>query len=66
MRIAMIHQITAQADKLDNIFGMFTQINQSLERLQGGLGIGLTLVKQLVEIHGGTVTAHRDGPRPGR
>jgi PAS domain S-box-containing protein len=49
------------ADKLDAIFEMFTQVDSSLEQSQGGLGIGLTLVKRLVEMHGGTVTARSAG-----
>jgi CheY-like chemotaxis protein len=48
-------------DKLDSVFEMFTQIDRTLERSQGGLGIGLTLVKRLVEMHDGTVTAHSEG-----
>lgn len=48
-------------DKLSSIFEMFTQIDRTLERSQGGLGIGLTLVKRLVEMHHGTVEAHSDG-----
>ena len=43
------------------IFDLFTQGLQSLDRAQGGLGIGLTLVRSLVEMHGGTVRAHSDG-----
>ncbi len=42
-------------DKLEAIFDMFTQADHSLERSYGGLGIGLTLVRQLVEMHGGSV-----------
>jgi CheY-like chemotaxis protein len=44
---------------------MFVQADRSLERAQGGLGIGLTLVRQLVQLHGGSVTASSDGPGHG-
>ncbi len=46
---------------LPKIFEMFTQVDQSLERSQGGLGIGLTLVQRLVEMHGGSIRAHSEG-----
>ena len=46
---------------LPHIFDLFAQADQSLDRSQGGLGIGLTLVKHLVGLHGGRVTAHSDG-----
>jgi PAS domain S-box-containing protein len=49
------------ADKLDSIFDMFTQVDRSLEQSQGGLGIGLTLVKRLVEMHDGRVEARSEG-----
>ena len=49
------------ADQLPRIFDMFTQVDRSLERSQGGLGIGLTLVKRLVELHGGSVQARSEG-----
>ena len=52
-------------DMLDKVFDMFTQVTQSIERSQGGLGIGLTLVKRLVELHGGTVEARSAGPGQG-
>jgi signal transduction histidine kinase/DNA-binding response OmpR family regulator len=46
---------------MPHIFDLFAQADQSLDRSQGGLGIGLTLVKHLVELHGGRVAAHSDG-----
>jgi CheY-like chemotaxis protein len=59
------HGIGIPPDKLESIFEMFSQIDRSLERTTGGLGIGLYLVKRLVELHGGTVTAHSEGPGRG-
>lgn len=49
------------ADMLPRIFDMFTQVDSALTHAQGGLGIGLTLVKRLVGMHGGTVTAGSAG-----
>lgn len=48
-------------DMLHAIFAMFTQVPGSLDRAPGGLGIGLTLVRTLVGLHGGGVEAHSDG-----
>lgn len=53
------------AEMLPNIFEMFTQVEKSLNRSQGGLGIGLTLVKRLVEMHGGRISAHSQGTMQG-
>ncbi|HUF99237.1 MAG TPA: ATP-binding protein, partial [Ilumatobacter sp.] len=49
------------ADQLEHVFDMFTQVDTSLERSLTGLGIGLTLVKTLTEMHGGTVEVHSAG-----
>jgi PAS domain S-box-containing protein len=48
-------------DKIDSIFDMFMQVDRSSERSQGGLGIGLTLVKRLVQMHGGSIEARSEG-----
>jgi PAS domain S-box-containing protein len=52
-------------EMLPRIFDLFTQDRPALERSQGGLGIGLSIVKALVEMHGGTVDAFSAGPRLG-
>ena len=52
-------------EMLRRVFDLFIQVNQSLDRSQGGLGIGLTLVRSLVELHGGSVQVFSDGPGKG-
>jgi signal transduction histidine kinase len=52
-------------DQLERVFELFTQVESSRDRAQGGLGIGLSLVRQLVELHGGTVSASSEGPGRG-
>lgn len=52
-------------DMLPHIFEMFTQVDRNLERSQGGLGIGLSIVKQLITMHRGRVKATSDGPGKG-
>ena len=46
---------------LPKVFDMFTQVDRTRRRAQGGLGIGLTLVRTLVEAHGGTVEVRSEG-----
>lgn len=53
------------AELLPHLFDLFTQVDRTLNRSQGGLGIGLALVRRLVEMHGGTVTASSEGPGKG-
>jgi CheY-like chemotaxis protein len=50
------------AEMLDKVFDLFVQSKDTLDRSEGGLGVGLTLVKAIVDLHGGTVTAASEGP----
>jgi two-component system, chemotaxis family, CheB/CheR fusion protein len=52
-------------ENLPRIFDLFVQGDQSLDRSEGGLGIGLTLLRSLVDLHNGRVEAHSDGPGHG-
>lgn len=53
------------SDMMERAFDLFTQADGSLDRSNAGLGIGLTLVRTLVELHGGSVRVHSDGPGRG-
>lgn len=53
------------ADMLPRIFDMFAQVDRTVKRSQGGLGIGLTLARALMEMHGGSIEARSDGPGRG-
>jgi signal transduction histidine kinase len=48
-------------DVLPHVFELFTQVDRNLNRSQGGLGIGLALVQQIIALHGGSVSVHSDG-----
>jgi CheY-like chemotaxis protein/anti-sigma regulatory factor (Ser/Thr protein kinase) len=52
-------------EALAHVFDMFSQVDRSVDRAQGGLGIGLTLVRRLVELHHGSVSAASEGVRKG-
>ncbi len=54
-----------EASVLPRVFDLFTQADNTLDRSQGGLGVGLTLVRSLVALHGGTVRAESPGPGEG-
>jgi PAS domain S-box-containing protein len=53
------------ADQLTHIFEIFVQVDKSLERTRGGLGVGLSLVQRLIELHGGSIEAHSEGAGAG-
>jgi signal transduction histidine kinase/ActR/RegA family two-component response regulator len=57
--------IGIDASLLEDVFELFNQQGRGLDRAQGGLGLGLAIVRNLVALHGGTVAAHSDGPGRG-
>jgi PAS domain S-box-containing protein len=57
--------IGLSSEMLPRVFDLFAQEDRSLDRSQGGLGIGLTLVRSLVHLHGGTIQAQSEGPNLG-
>jgi signal transduction histidine kinase/ActR/RegA family two-component response regulator len=59
------HGIGIAADMLERIFEAFVQNKQSIDRAQGGLGLGLAIVRSLVQLHSGSVTVRSDGPGAG-
>ncbi len=52
-------------ENIDKIFELFAQVDRKVDRAQGGLGVGLTLVQRLVRLHGGSIEAVSDGPGQG-
>lgn len=59
------HGVGIPEDMLPRVFDLFTQVGRTLDRAQGGLGIGLSLVKRLVELHEGRIQASSSGPGKG-
>jgi len=66
LEIAIIdHGIGLTPEQQESIFELFAQVDTALERSRGGLGIGLTLAKHIVELHGGKLLVHSEGPGTG-
>lgn len=52
-------------EMLEKVFELFVQSDETIDRSNGGMGVGLTLVRSVLSLHGGTITAHSDGPGQG-
>jgi len=61
LALAVTDGIGIAPEQVAELFNLFTQAKRKADRSQGGLGLGLALVKSLVELHGGQVTAHSEG-----
>jgi len=59
------HGMGIERDMLGKIFELFVQAEQPLDRSLGGLGVGLSLARTIVDLHGGSIEAHSDGPGTG-
>ena len=59
------HGVGIPADRLQTVFELFSQVESALSRSRGGLGIGLSLTRRLVGLHGGTVEAYSEGAGKG-
>jgi two-component system CheB/CheR fusion protein len=59
------HGVGIEHEMQEKIFELFVQSEQRLDRSRGGLGVGLSLAKNIVELHGGTISVHSDGPGRG-
>lgn len=59
------HGVGLSSRELEDVFDLFHQVGTTIDRSAGGLGLGLPLARGIVEMHGGTLTAHSDGPGMG-
>ena len=59
------HGVGISAEMLDRVFDLFVQSNETIDRADGGMGVGLTLVKAIVELHHGKIKAASAGPNKG-
>jgi two-component system CheB/CheR fusion protein len=59
------HGVGIESELQSKIFDLFVQSEQRLDRSRGGLGVGLSLAKNIVDLHGGSIEVHSDGPGKG-